>query len=53
MKGGEDGAVIIAGDPANSLMIKIQSASTAHFGQMTPEELSQVKAWIEAGAKEK
>lgn len=52
LKGAQDGPVIIAGDPANSKLISIQSAG-GHPGQLTAEELALVKAWIDAGALEK
>ncbi len=51
MKGGKDGAVIVPGDAANSLLIKIQSSQ--HFANLTPQELDLVNAWIAAGAPEK
>ena len=51
MKGGKDGVVVIPGDPDNSMLIKIQSAS--HFRNLTPDELTLVKRWIAAGALEK
>jgi hypothetical protein len=51
MKGGEDGAVIVPGNSAGSLMIEIQSAD--HFVNFTPEELNNVIQWIDAGAPEK
>ena len=51
MKGGKDGAVIVPGDPANSLLVKIQSDK--HFMNLVPEELDLVQKWIEAGALEK
>jgi mono/diheme cytochrome c family protein len=51
MKGGKDGAVIVPGDPANSLLIKKQSAQ--HFGQLSASELQLVTEWIKAGAPEK
>ncbi len=53
MKGGQDGAVIVAGDPAASLLIKKQSGDTPHFGQLSLTELQQVTDWIKAGAPEK
>jgi nitrate/TMAO reductase-like tetraheme cytochrome c subunit/mono/diheme cytochrome c family protein len=53
MKGGTDGPVIIAGDPASSLLIQKQSGAQPHFGQLTPDELALVTAWIQAGAPEK
>ena len=51
MKGGEDGAVILPGDSANSLLIQIQSKD--HFANFTPDELNNVIKWIDAGAPEK
>jgi nitrate/TMAO reductase-like tetraheme cytochrome c subunit len=51
MKGGEDGVIVVPGDSANSLLIKIQSAK--HFRNLTPEELVLVEQWIDAGALEK
>ena len=51
-KGGEDGPVIIRGDPQNSLLVKMQSGAQPHFGQLTPQELQTVIQWIQAGAPE-
>jgi hypothetical protein len=51
LKGGKDGAVIVPGDSAASLLIKIQSAQ--HFANLSTEELDLVRRWIEAGAIEK
>jgi hypothetical protein len=51
MKGGKDGAIVVPGDSANSLLINIQSAK--HFRNLTPEELALVKQWIDAGTSEK
>jgi len=51
MKGGKDGVIVIPGDSANSLLIKIQSAK--HFQNLTPDQLALVKQWIDAGALEK
>jgi len=51
MKGGEDGAIIVPGDSANSQLIKIQSAD--HFVNFTIDELNNVIKWIAAGAPEK
>jgi mono/diheme cytochrome c family protein len=53
LKGGKDGAVIVPGDPANSLLIKKQSGATPHFGQLSASELQLVIDWIKAGAPEK
>lgn len=51
MKGGAEGPVIVPGDSANSLLIKIQSED--HFTNLTPGELDNVIQWITAGAAEK
>lgn len=51
MKGGDNGAVIVSGHPANSLLIQSQSAD--HFVNFTIEELNNVIQWIDAGAVEK
>jgi hypothetical protein len=51
MKGGDDGAVIIPGDSANSLLVQIQSAD--HFSNFTSDELNNFIKWIDAGAPEK
>jgi hypothetical protein len=53
VKGETNGAVIIPGDATASLLIKKQSGAQAHFGQLTPEELTLVIDWINAGAPEK
>jgi nitrate/TMAO reductase-like tetraheme cytochrome c subunit/mono/diheme cytochrome c family protein len=53
MAGGEDGPVIIPGDPQNSLLIQKQSGSQPHFGQLSTSDLEMVTQWIEAGAPEK
>jgi hypothetical protein len=52
MAGSQHGAVILSGDPDNSLLIQKQSAELPHFGQLNPEELKLVEAWIAAGAPE-
>jgi hypothetical protein len=51
MKGGKNGAIVVPGDSANSLLIKIQSAK--HFRNLSADELALVKQWIDAGALEK
>ncbi len=51
MKGGKDGPVVVPGDSANSLLIKIQSAK--HFMNLLPEQMDLVKQWIDTGALEK
>jgi formate dehydrogenase gamma subunit len=52
MKGGQDGPVIVPGDSAGSVLIQVQSQG-GHPGQLTPQELELVKAWIDSGAPEK
>ena len=52
LKGGGTGAVIVAGDSDNSLLVTKQLAG-GHPGQLTPEEILQVIEWIKAGALEK
>jgi cytochrome b subunit of formate dehydrogenase len=53
MKGGASGAVFTPGDSAKSLMIvKIESAKHS-YATLSPEELTQIKAWLDAGALEK
>jgi hypothetical protein len=51
MKGGKDGAVIVPGDSAGSLLIQIQSSQ--HFANLSAADLELVKQWIGAGAPEK
>ena len=53
IKGGVNGAVIVPGDPAGSLLILKQSGSQPHFAQLSPEELALVTDWIKSGAPEK
>ncbi len=51
--GGQDGKVILPGDPGNSLLVKVQSGMPAHFGQLPTDILDLVVKWIKAGAPEK
>jgi len=51
LKGGQDGAAIVPGDPAKSLLVQIQQKG-GHPGQLSPDELNRVSAWIKAGAPE-
>lgn len=51
-KGSAKGQIIVSGDSANSPLIQKQSAG-GHPGQLTPDEIKQVRAWIDAGAPEK
>ena len=52
MNGSAAGPVVNLGDGANSLIVSIQQAG-GHPGQLTPEEIARVQAWIDAGALEK
>ena len=52
LKGGTSGPVIVPKDSAKSKLIQVQSAGK-HGGQLSPDELTQIKAWIDAGALEK
>jgi hypothetical protein len=51
MNGGKDGAVIVPGDSANSLLFQIQSAGE-HFANFASDELEIVRQWIDDGAPE-
>jgi len=51
MKGGKNGAVILPGDPDNSLIVIKQIKK--HPGQLSEVELSVLKEWIASGAPEK
>jgi cytochrome b subunit of formate dehydrogenase len=52
LKGAQDGPVILPGDPENSKLVVVQTQG-GHPGQLTPEELALIRAWIQAGALEK
>lgn len=52
LNGGQSGPVVVPGESANSLLVTIQQAG-GHPGQLTPEEISLIEAWIAAGALEK
>jgi cytochrome b subunit of formate dehydrogenase len=51
LQGGISGPSIVPGDPGASLLVQRQQAGD-HPGQLGPEELARVIAWIEAGAAE-
>lgn len=53
MLGGDNGPVIVTGNPEESRLIQIQMGEQSHFAQFTPDELNLVIQWIEAGAPEK
>ena len=52
MKGSSNGAIVLPGDSANSILFQIQSAG-GHFANLTAEELAIVRQWIDEGALEK
>jgi nitrate/TMAO reductase-like tetraheme cytochrome c subunit/mono/diheme cytochrome c family protein len=53
LSGGQDGPVIVPGDPDGSLLVQKQTSDKPHFAQLNMEELDLVVKWIEAGAPEK
>ena len=52
LEGGLSGAVLIVGDPENSLLVIVQSGDEPHFAQLTSDELDLVAEWIADGAPE-
>jgi cytochrome b subunit of formate dehydrogenase/mono/diheme cytochrome c family protein len=52
LAGGTNGPALVPRDPEASLLVVVQAAGN-HPGQLTPEELEDVIAWIEAGAPER
>ena len=58
MKGGEDGAVVVAGDPKKSVLYRVLTLPKGHEdhmppakkAQLTDDEIAKIKAWIEKGA---
>lgn len=51
LEGGDDGPGIVPGNPDTSQVV-VKQAAGGHPGQFSPEELAQVREWIEAGAPE-
>jgi mono/diheme cytochrome c family protein len=57
LKGGGEGPVVKAGDPANSMLIKaikhLPGAKPMPMGggQLPPEEIKAIEDWVQAGAK--
>jgi formate dehydrogenase gamma subunit len=49
--GGNNGPSIVPGDPEASVLVQVQLEG-GHPGQLTPEEITSVIEWIEAGAPE-
>lgn len=52
LTGGNNGPAIVPRDPEASLLVVVQSIGN-HPGQLTPEELEEVIAWIQDGAPER
>ncbi len=52
-RGGQNGPVLVPGNPEASLIIQKQSEAREHFGQMLEDELDALADWIAAGAPEK
>ena len=52
MKGGSNGPDIVSKDSANSKLVQVQSAG-GHPGQLSTDEITYIKKWIDAGAPEK
>lgn len=50
--GGESGPAIIINDPANSLILIVQTGEQPHFAQLTLDELTLLEEWIANGAPE-
>ena len=49
--GGDNGPAIIPGNPEASVLVQVQLVG-GHPGQLTPEEITSVIEWMEAGAPE-
>jgi len=61
MKGGDDGVVIKAGDPDNSLLIKVLNGPVDSpkipkmpmgDGTVSPADIQKISDWVKAGAKD-
>jgi formate dehydrogenase gamma subunit len=52
LKGGASGPAVVPGNPQASILVQRQQAGN-HPGQLTPQELQSIEAWILAGAPEK
>jgi formate dehydrogenase gamma subunit len=51
LAGGVSGPAIVRGDPESSLLV-IRQSTGDHPGQLTGDELAQIREWIENGAPE-
>jgi len=49
LEGGNSGPAIVPRDPEASMLVVIQKLGN-HPGQLSPQELEEVMAWIESGA---
>ena len=52
LNGSQSGPVVVPGEGTNSLLVTVQQAG-GHPGQLSPEEIALIQAWIDAGALEK
>ncbi len=50
MAGGQDGPVVVPGDPGASELIARQSGPSDHFGQVLDDELEALREWVANGA---
>lgn len=50
LAGGQDGPVVVPGDPDASLIIIKQSGPDDHFGQVLDDELEALREWVANGA---
>ena len=50
--GGENGSVIIPGDPEASLLLQKTTGEEPHFSQFSNQELELIRQWIDSGAPE-
>jgi hypothetical protein len=53
MKGGVTGPIFASGDAANSLIITKFESGKHPYAELLPEDLAQIKEWINSGAVEK
>jgi hypothetical protein len=50
MAGGEDGPVVLPGFPDDSLIVQV--LTRGHFAQLTEQQMTLLRRWIESGAPE-
>lgn len=56
LKGGEEGAIVKPGDPANSVLVQALRGANGKrqmppSGPLAEDQIAKVEAWIKAGAK--